>query len=380
MAGPDAISPLARYAALVAEVPVIRLAEPDARALGLREGQIVQALVQSQGDSLYFDLGGKRFEFPAAAFRAMPGDLRWFRINRQGDSFVFKPLPSAPGASGALTGVSSGEGGNALPGAVDSGLMASRASAVSSSSPRIAALLAQPPGFASLAQVLSPGRLESALIEAGATELARALISLRLRSDSISSHDIQRAVAQGGMWSEAMLASGRQLGQVDLKALLRQIGRVLGSRSSASAAEVDDAVDDIERKQIDSLQQSVDGRMVFSVMLPFADAPAASLRFERGSRQDERGNGGYTIDLHVAPPRLGDLWMKTTVVGTQVDVTVWAVRPSVARLVSAAASDLGVDLGEAGLSLRAFNVLEGQRPELAPSVDRPATGGLDLSA
>ena len=171
-----------------------------------------------------------------------------------------------------------------------------------------------------------------------------------------------------------------QLGQVDLKALLRQIGRVLGSRSSASAAEVDDAVDDIERKQIDSLQQSVDGRMVFSVMLPFADAPAASLRFERGSRQDERGNGGYTIDLHVAPPRLGDLWMKTTVVGTQVDVTVWAVRPSVARLVSAAASDLGVDLGEAGLSLRAFNVLEGQRPELAPSVDRPATGGLDLSA
>lgn len=66
MIAPDAISPLARYAALVAEVPVIRLAEPDARALGLRDGQIVQALVQSQGDSLFFDLGGRRFDIPAA--------------------------------------------------------------------------------------------------------------------------------------------------------------------------------------------------------------------------------------------------------------------------------------------------------------------------
>ena len=378
MIAPDAIGPLARYAALVAEVPVIRLAEPDARALGLREGQIVQALVQSQGDSRFFDLAGRRFDIPPGWQNIAPGDPRWFRVGRQGEAFVLRPIAN-PAAAQPSSATGPAAGTASASGALAAGGSASVTSAPPLS-PRLLELLSRPSGLSALAQILAPGQLESALINAGAPDLARAMVAARLRSDAISSESIQKAVANSGLWGEALLASGKQAPQLDLKALLRQISRVLGARSAAAGAEVDDAIDDVERKQIESIQQSVDGRMVFSVMLPFADAPPASLRFERHPRGDQRGDGGYTIDFHIAPPRLGDLWMKTTVVGTIVDVTVWARRPEVAEVVTAASGQLEGNLREAGLVLRAFHVLEGVRPDPLAPIDAPRTSGLDLKA
>ena len=379
MIAPDAIGPLARYAALVAEVPVIRLAEPDARALGLRDGQVVQALVQSQGDSLFFDLGGRKFDIPAAWQRVAPGDPRWFRVGKQGEAFVLRPIAD-PSAGGGIQGASSLSATGAAAPASGGAPSAAIAETTAPLSPRMLEILSRPSGLSALADILAPGRLEAALISAGAPELARALVAARLRSDALSPQAVQRAVAQSGVWGEAMLASGRQVSQLDLKALLRQISRVLGARSASAGAEVDDAINDIERKQIESIQQSTDGRFVFSAMLPFGDAPPALLRFERHSRGDERGEGGYTIDLHINPPRTGDLWMKTVVVGTRVDVTVWASRKDIASVVSAASGQLEGDLREAGLLLRAFHVLEGVRPAIADSVERPRTSGLDLSA
>ena len=383
MIAPDAISPLSRYAALVAEVPVIRIADPDARSLGLREGQVIQALVESQGDARFFDLGGRRFEIPAAWQRVAPGDLRWFRVGRDGEAFTLRP--TANPAAGGLTPLT-GSGSNAQSGAVPgTGVVTtspamSAASQVGPLSARFLELLARPSGFSALAQVLVPGRLESILIAAGAPDLARMLVAGRLRSDALSPEAIKQAVANGGLWGEAMLASGRQVGQLDLKALLRQISRVLTARAGSAGAEVDEAVNDIERKQLESIQQSVDGRLVFSVLMPFGDAPPASLRFERNSRGEERGRSGYTIDLHIAPPRIGDLWMKTTVEGTRVDVTVWAARTDIARVVNAASPQLGEDLKEAGLALRAFHVVEGVRPDQADRGAGPISSGLDVRA
>ena len=384
MIAPDAISPLARYAALVAEVPVIRLAEPDAKALGLRDGQIVQALVQSQGDSLFFDLGGRRFDIPAAWQKVAVGDPRWFRVGRQGEAFVLRPTADPSAATGAqglnpLSGTNVTSSGSLQP-SLNAATGALAADPTAQLSPRMLDILSRPSGLSALAEILAPGRLESALITAGAPELARALVSARLRSDALSAESIHRAVVNGGIWGEAMLAAGRQVSQVDLKVLLRQISRVLSARSASAGSEVDDAINDIERKHIESVQQSVDGRFVFSVMLPFGDAPPALLRFERHRRNDDRGEGGYTIDLHIAPPRTGDLWMKTTVVGTRVDVTVWAARKEIATTVSAASQQLDGDLRVAGLQLRAFNVLEGVRPEMADPLEKPRSSGLDLTA
>lgn len=356
---PDGISPLARYAALVAEVPVIRLAEPDAVILGLREGQIVQGSVQARGDQFLFQLNGRYFDLPPALQRIAPGDPRWFRVTRQGDAFILRLMPAAPGTEPApLSPIGS------RPQTAPTSF--ATASAPQQTEPGISvrhmSLLSPSSAGGGVGAVLAPGRLESQLIDLGAVDLARALALSRLRTDGLSASAIEQAVARAGLWGEAALAAGRSVQGLDLKVLLRQIGRLLASRSMGDADDVDDVVDDIERKQIDAIQQSQDGRQAFSVTLPFADSPAVSLRFAREAAREKGGEGSYSIDIHVAPPQTGDIWLKTTVIGTTVDVNVWTHRSDIARLALAEESELVGSLNEAGLSLRAFRVLEGEPP------------------
>jgi hypothetical protein len=379
MIAPDGISPLARYAALVAEVPVIRLAEPDAVALGLREGQIVQGSVQARGDQTLFLLNGRFFDLPPALQRVSPGDPRWFRVTRQGEAFVLKVLPPLGGADSSATSV---ETRTVVAGASATLIQRTAQSSETSVSVRHMGLLSSSTAVGTLASVLAPGRLESQLIDAGALDIARALALSRLRSDGLSASAIEQAVARSGLWGEAALAAGRSLHALDLKMILRQISRLLAARSGGDADDIDDAVDDIERKQLDAVQQSSDGRQVFSVALPFADAPPVSVRFERHSRGDSRGDGSYSIDIHVAPPQTGDIWLKTVVTGTRVDVNVWARRAEVARVALAEERGLSVSLEEAGLSLRAFRVLEGDPPGVArsPAPVPVSTLGLDVKA
>lgn len=380
MMAPDGISPLARYAALVAEVPVIRLAEPDAVVLGLREGQIVQGSVQARGDQFLFQLNGRYFDLPPALQRIAPGDPRWFRVTRQGDAFVLRLMPVAS----AHEAVAASAGG--LRPVADPGGMA-RPSTAQQTEPSVSVrhmgLLSPSPAATGLAAVLAPGRLESQLIDLGAVDLARALALSRLRSDGLSATAIEQAVARAGLWGEAALATGRSVQGLDLKILLRQIARLLASRSFADADDVDDVVDDIERRQLDAVQQSVDGRQAFSVTLPFADAPAVSLRFERESARERGGEGSYSIDIHVAPPQTGDIWLKTTVVGSNVDVNVWTHRSDIARIALAEEPELLESLNDAGLSLRAFRVLEGEPPGTSRAQGPPpplASLGLDFKA
>lgn len=373
MIAPDGISPLTRYAALVAEVPVIQLAEPVARELGLRDGQVIQGVIQARGDELVFEFSGRFLGLPPSLMKGAPGDLRWFRVIRQGAGLALRPL--SPHLSPST--------GSADP--VRPATSPSTAAALASSEPlptaRHAALLAPHGGLSSLNELLSPGWLESELLDAGEPELAQALALSRLRVEALSAQSVQQAVSRSGFWTEAMLAMGRAIpAQDNLKSLLRQIGRALVGRSSGAAADVEDAIDQIERRQLDSVQSQTDGRFAISMMLPFADAEPAVLRFERQGGGGRSARSAYTIDLHIAPPALGDLWVKTLVDGDRVDVTVWTQRSIVAAMAESAGADLESELQEAGLRLRAFRVLEGARPDIPPGPAAAGASLLDLKA
>lgn len=352
------------------------------RRWGLREGQIVQGSVQARGDAVLFELNGRFFDLPPALQRVAPGDLRWFRVVRQGDSFTLKPVaPALSNQAQALSAESPGGVSNSANPTVRSTGPADAMLAI-----RQAGLLARGAEGTSLSSLLAPGALESQLIDAGAPELASALALSRLRSDALSPGLLQQAVARSGLWGEAALAAGRAVPQFDLKVLLRQMGRLLSARGMGDADDIGDAVDEIERKQLDAVQQAADGRQVFAVTIPFADSPAVRLKFERHARDDAKGDGGYSIDIHLTPPQVGDIWMKTTVMGKRVDVNVWSRRPEVVRLASGEEGELGASLAEAGLSLRAFRVLEGEPPGVtgvASTTSELTTAkslGLDLKA
>jgi hypothetical protein len=237
-------------------------------------------------------------------------------------------------------------------------------------STRLLGLLSRPPTLSNLAHILTPGVIESRLRGAGVDDrvLLQALAISRLRVDALSAEGVRQAVMASGLWGEALLAMGRQLPVQDLKSLLRFVARAMSARA-ASTEDVDRAIDDIERNQIDVLQAQSDNRQGFTVMLPFADVPPATVKFERGPRPGRGAPPGYTIDLHLAPAALGDVWLKTIVTGQQVDVTVWTARPDVARLAQRAGEELAVELADVGLRLGAFHVMAQARADAPASSD-----------
>lgn len=362
MVAPEAIGPLQRYAALIAEQPVIRLAEPIARELGLREGQFIQASLEMQPEGLAMRLGERWLMLPPGWQRLAAGDLRWFQVVRQSGGGVALRLSAAPASGPALPGqVPVGSDAESPSAAPLPGALPQAASAAAGL--RLNSLLGRPASFDSLFNLLRPGVLDALLAEKPeSAPLAAAMAALRQRVDHLSAQSVQQAILMSGLWSESILAAGRALPGQDLKSLLRQTLRLLGP-GSAAADDVESAIDDIERHQLDSVQAQSDQRQVFTMMMPFADAEPVWIRFERESQRPGEGARRYVIDLHLRPPVLGDLWIKTGVVGRDVDLTVWTVRPEIARLVEQFRDELALELSEAGLRLHGMRIVDTARPD-----------------
>jgi len=377
---PEAIGPLQRYAALVAEQPIIRLAEPLARQLGLREGQIVQASLQMEGEGVALKLEERLFMLPAGWQRLASGDMRWFQVTRQPGGVIGlkllppgAPTPSVASGAGvpATLGGASGSGGAAPASTVTSPAAVSLFAHLSS-------LLSRPLSFDSLFDVLRPGVLETAILaHQSSSHLAAAMSALRLRVDTLSAQSVQQAFWASGLWSEAMLSMGRLTATNDLKAILRQVLRSIGTRSPVGE-QIESALGEIERSQVESIQVQADQRQVFSLMLPFADAEPALLRFEREPRRFPQAPQRYIIDLHLRPAEMGELWIKTAVTAKNVEITVWTARPDVARIVERFSDELSVELVEAGLSLQSFKVMGSPRPSQDETVMDVAHSSVDL--
>ncbi len=383
MVAPEAIGPLQRYAALVAEQPIIRLPEPISRELGLREGQFVQASLEMQPEGLTLRLGDRLLMLPPGWQRFAAGDMRWFQVVRQpGGGIALKSSAAPPGPlpaalSGGSTASAASNPSN-LPSAT--AIAPSGAEATAAPALRLNSLLSRPPSFESLFNILRPGVLEAlGQAQPDAVRLAASMAALRLRVDHLSAQSVQQAMIMSGLWSESILASGRALPGQDLKSLLRQTLRLLGP-GSAAARDVESAIDEIERSQVDAVQAQNDQRQVFSMMLPFADAEPAWVRFEREPRRPGQNGQRYVIDLHLRPPALGDLWIKTGVMARDVDLTVWTRRPEIARLVEQFRDELEIELTEAGLHLQAMRIIDTARPDPPADSSVPTRPQLDLRA
>lgn len=244
----------------------------------------------------------------------------------------------------------------------------------------LSSLLSRPLSFDSLFNVLRPGMLESAVLaQQGSSHLAAAVSALRLRVDTISAQSVQQAFWASGLWSEAMLSMGRMTAAQDLKILLRQVLRSIGARSPVGE-QIESALGELERSQVESIQAQADQRQVFSLILPFADAEPALIRFEREPRRSDRAPQRYIIDLHLRPAEIGELWIKTAVTAKNVELTVWTARPDVAHIAQRFSDELSVELVEAGLSLQSFRVIDSPRPNQDEPVTNTAHPSIDLRA
>ena len=102
MQGPEQILQTGRIHPISLEVRPLQLENSQARDLGLRDGQIIQATLELRGDSLKILINGRPVDVPAGLrFRA--GDTVWLRAQARPGNWLLRPMDARAAASAAAT-------------------------------------------------------------------------------------------------------------------------------------------------------------------------------------------------------------------------------------------------------------------------------------
>ncbi len=335
MLGPELINFTARPTPIFLEGSVaIQVAAQAAKDLGLKDGQIVQAVIAARGDMLKLVLNKRELDWPGAG-RFKPGDQIELRVKVSPLGHTLVPVARA-----ASTAVSAGP---------------------TSLSPRLLSLLHRPDQPSVLATLMRQGGLDSLLGQLG-SDAAQLRLTLLHSMVRLSPEVIRRGLANSGLFGEALLGAGAVPSGLDLKQTLRALLRLLPAKSPI-IGELERAVDEIEGRQLESVQAQQVREASYSFVMPFVDANPVAIEFRRGPINRLSDTADWVINLHTDSEALGELWLKTTLKSAgSIEMTMWAPRPGVAQMAENAASELEYELKRFGLTLVKLSVLNAPRP------------------
>lgn len=331
------------------KLPII--SAQDLLTLGLREDQIVRPLVAIQNEALKLNLLGMTFDLPAS-MRLKEGDTPVMRVQiLPNGTAVLKPLE------------------------------ATQQLAQSVSPARIDRLMLMPNGLGALLQALRPAALMQWL-SPGVSALPQvAPLLQQIQRARPSLHDLdgpalKRAVLNSGFVSEALLAQ-KQADPMDLKFLLRQLIDRLGPEHEATSSRLGELVDDMEAFQLQTLQLDPGRSLPLHVMLSFRDAHPVEVTIYREQSGQDPQDSVWDVDLYTQSDELGEVWLRTRVIGVdRVGLTMWVEREEVRTMAAQRGPELRAALRDAQLSLIDFQVIHGQRPDKVMAVSGPKTGRL----
>jgi hypothetical protein len=363
----------AETAHLTTKIPTIYLegklplvVERTAAELGLKDGQVIQATVDRRPEGLRLNLldsvySGKHIDLPKElppGLRLAAGDTVLFRVQLQNDgAIVLRPLQTQAAA---------------LP---------AQATATPPLPNRLQQLLFRPPDMNALAMLLSPGRLENILrgLNSASPELLYLQSWLRSRPSMahLSPEKLQQWMERSGWFNENLLSKGQGAGQADLKTSLRQLLRLMQGMDAQEVGRVQDALDDIESRQLTAAESLTGREMVFSMMLPFVDAEPVAMRFVRQRRQPGQGKAPFIIHLHTRNRSLGEVWLQTRISNeTDVDMIMWALREDIVKRAKDMTVNLANELDSAGLNMTRLLVVHGPGPSEPIPWQAPQQGSL----
>ena len=350
----------------------INLLSEQALGLNLSESEVVQALVESlPGGNWALSIRGQTVNLPKGSGGTAPGQ-NWvagqsvlLRASAQADGrWMLQPV-----AQGAAQAPTSAPAALALAPPLDLPPLSGHLPAAGVS--HIANLLYRPSGLGELLQLFQPGLLTDLFEALARPDLQALWEGLQLSLAELRPPDLAMAVA-GALGSESGLLRGQGAVPMDPKQLLRRLLSALqqGERSGRLSADtlarlplVQGALDDLESSQVQAVQAQAQQEVLFSLVLPFKDAEPMTLTFRR--RKGQWGEPApFTVNLHSRSERLGELWLKTVLLGNdRVNLTMWARNTQVVSWAQASSETLRQQLGQAGLHVGSFEIVEGPRPE-----------------
>jgi hypothetical protein len=374
--GAETVHLLGRDPMLSGEARMPLVPAGDVMQLGLREDQVVRAVVEARGDRLQLLLDGRPVMAAMNVLPAAGTDIRVSVHLLPDGSAALRPIPAAPGGAAV----------NPAAGAASAAPLPASPASAAVPYPRLEQLLWRPGGMQALLDLLHP----SGLLQHLPATVAMQPEIVRLLGDwqrarpamaSLSDTTLRAAVSASGFFTEASVARG-DTGVHDLKSLLRQLLLRVVDAAPEGARPLTEAVHDIEAAQLRSVENLLGGQSSLQMALAFSDAPPVRLDLSRADVGDDEGGSVWFIDMHSASDRLGELWLASKIASTsRVDMTVWASRQDVCDQARQRHADLVHALGEWNLELGSFRVLHGRRPAAA-SDDEPPPGGrlVDLRA
>ena len=347
-----------------------------ARMLNLKDGQVVQALVQSQGDQLTLLLNGRLIGVARMPDWEVGQRLR-FQAQVNPDGTVVLHRLGGLGPVAALAKASNTEG---LAGPAPSALTGTEGGFS-----RLASLLYRQPGQPDLRQLFAPGGLDALLAKvAKPSDLQTQWQAMRLQPGQLSPEVIRLAVI-AVMGSETSIARACKPSANDPKQLLHQFLAALGESTGEHGAELQHikrALADLDSAQLSALQAQRAGEMAITVLLPMANEEPVEIAFERKPATSERG-AALSVSVHVKSADYGELWLKAELQeSNQIELVMWAARDWVVAQAQGAVAALQQQLHDAGLQMRSFNAHHGARPAPTPNAPVSAEPGvvLDLRA
>ena len=375
MQGPGQLLLTGRIHPISLEVRPLQLENTQARDLGLRDGQIIQATLEMRGDSLKLLINGKLLDLPPGLrFRA--GDNIWLKAQARSGGWLLRPMDARAAAVA----------GNAETAAADAAKAANPYAGNQQAQPaihlntsRLQTLLLRPPLTSELMELFEPKKAAALLKTVGDAELVALFRQLQLSMRGLSPADVQKSVIASGLWLEAMLGSGKPgatgTASADVKTLLRRLIRALGERDSPDQARLARAVDDIESAQVESVKAQARGDLVFPMVIPFSDANPVELEFSHSGRgRKPPAPQIFTVNMHTVHATLGELWLQLTLTSaTEVDLMMWALKRDTAAAARKKMEALRKALADAGLSLGIFKVFNAARPLAAASAAPPGS-------
>ena len=380
--GADALVAPNRINPIYLEGKLLTFETSIAQALGLKDGQIVQAMVRLYGDQPKLLLQGRMIDAPASALAA-PGESMWLRVQSKSEGqWNLQPVPppaNSQAASNALT--------------LTAPLLMTEPGLAPVVS-RIANLLYRPTGALELTQLYKPGTLDALLQTVARPDLLAQWRGLQLSMAQLTPASLKQAM-MGAMGSEVWLSRGIPMSAQDPKQMLRRLIDAVGTNNlnAIRSSDGDDAesigivsrlqraVDDLEASQVQAVQAQAQQEVLFNMTLPFADANPVELTIRRGSKQDGE-SPLLVINVHSKSEELGPIWLKTQLANAeQVDLTMWSEDANVVAQSRARSGLLGQELANSGLTMKSFQVIQGARP-IESAVWTPSGRGLvvDVSA
>jgi len=367
MLGPDMVSASSRVPAVQMEARPLWVQTPVAQQLGLRDGQIVQAVAEVRDQRIRLWLKDFSFELPNG-WVLKEGDKPFLRVsqNASGWGFLIQAYPN--GQTSSATPASAAFGLNQ-----QAGILQMRGNTT------LGMLLTQPGGFESFTRLISNLGMGLLSGQSEFSDMVKRLLQQRTSLAQMNPTTLKRLVSAQAQSVENLLAQGLPA-QDDPKSAIKQImarlqQETLEGTEKEDTSELEQAVRELESAQVQSAQKWLNAELSLHVVLPFVDHEPVDLHFQKPARKPNQEEPPLTVDIHSRSSSLGEIWLNTTITqGTGVDLVMWALRGEVAGMAQQRASELGLELGAAGLNLQSFQIFNAPRP-LVRTVESAGTRG-----